>query len=144
RLPLLTREPPFDLRGAVLSPAPYDLHVVLLESFMDPEDMTGLRLVPVAGAPAHRRPPRGEPSYAWSPTMGGKTARAEFEVLCGVPDFEMLGSITFNQLGGGAVGCLPTLLSRLGYRTIASQALPASFFNIGEAYRSMGFAEQRL
>lgn len=146
RLPLMTHPEAHDLRGLSLDLPrdPADLHIVLLESFIAPEDMAKLAYRPLPDAPATRTVDRGSPSYGFSPTEGGKTARAEFEVLCGLPDFEMLGSITFNQLGGGKVGCLPAILSRHGYRSVASQALPPSFFNMGQAYRSLGFDELRF
>ncbi|MFN4088178.1 MAG: sulfatase-like hydrolase/transferase [Alphaproteobacteria bacterium] len=146
RLPFLAHPPSYDLRGRPLPlpEKPADVHIVLLESFIAPEDLTALSYRRLPGSPTTRDVARESSSYAFSPTAGGKTARAEFEVLCGIPDFELFGSLTFNQLGGGKVDCLPARLSAHGYRSVASQALPASFFNIGRAYRSLGFDEQLL
>ena len=144
--PLLASLPAGDLRtlGVERIARKPDIHIVLLESFINPEDFTAVtynvRPVPQAIGSLIAT---GE-SRSYSPVIGGKTAKAEFEVLCGVPDFDLLGTVTFNQMGTGPVDCLPRLLARAGYHTMASTPLPGSFFNIKQAYKAVGFHERLL
>ena len=49
-----------------------------------------------------------------------------------------------NRFCNGKTNCLPSYLSKFGYKTIASQPLFGSFFNIEKAYKSIGFNESFL
>jgi len=146
RFPLLETFPPGDIRTLRLEPVRHrpDIHVVLLESFIEPHDFTALRFdrEPTPPGIADLIARRNAASY--SPVVGGKTAKAEFEVLCGVPDFDLLGTVTFNQMGSSPVDCLPNLLRRAGYRTLVTTPMPGSFFNIKQAYQALGFEERLL
>lgn len=119
-----------------------NIHIVLLESLWD------------IGQLAHHRTDRNpiDPrfmalwdqagrSYALSPVLGGNTANAEFEVLCGFPAPRI--SVAFvNQLRN-ASPCLPAALSSMGYQTIASHAHDASNWNRNSAYNATGFNHYR-
>lgn len=75
-----------------------------------------------------------------SPTFGGLSARSEFEILCGIPEVEPLGDITFNYLGGKKTDfCLPSLLSDIGYKNISIIGTAPHFHNNKKAYKSLGF-----
>ena len=55
-----------------------------------------------------------------------------------MPDFDLVGTVTFNQMGSSPVDCLPNLLRRAGYRTLVTTPMPGSFFNIKQAYQATG------
>lgn len=115
-----------------------NVHVVLLESVWDitlldryrssrsPLDPRFLALWESAGRP-----------YVLSPEMGGATANAEFEALCGLP--APRNSVAFVNLMRNPSPCLPAMLARLGYRTVASHANLASNWNRVRAYDNAGF-----
>lgn len=119
-----------------------NVHVVLLESIWDtslldryqsdrdPLDPRFLALWEQAGKP-----------YMLSPEMGGGTANAEFEVLCGFP--APRNSMAFVNLLRNASPCLPAVLSRMGYRSIASHAHHADNWNRVSAYGRAGFDHYR-
>ncbi len=123
---------------------PRNVHLIVLESFLDPRLFRDLKL---SGDPVH-------PDFtalfgdklglSVSPVFGGATSQAEFEVLCGVPAMERLSSVEFNTFTGAQAHCLPGLLAELGYRAIASNAYKPNFFNTQPAYKGMGFAEQQF
>jgi phosphoglycerol transferase MdoB-like AlkP superfamily enzyme len=117
------------------------VHLVVMESFIDPTLFKGVQ---------YSRDPRHPDfvarfgkniGYSLSPVFGGGTAQAEFEVLCGVPAFHSLSSIEFNAFTGAAAYCMPGILKQTGYRTLASNAFKPSFFNAVKAYTGIGFAE---
>jgi len=126
---------------ATLAPPSRNLHVIHLESFIDPLNFRTVQFPfdPLDGR--FRRWLQEGRSVALSPTYGGQSARAEFEVLCGVPAYSLAG-IEFATFTGAAMPCLPALLQRYGYRTLASAPTPPRFFNIGRAYVALGFAER--
>ena len=121
-----------------------NVHLIVLESFLDPRLFTRLRY---SSSPIH-------PSFdalftdrlglAISPMFGGSTAQAEFEVLCGVPAFERLSSVEFNLFSGAAAHCLPGTLKALGYRSVATNTYKPDFFNAMPAYQGMGFSESHF
>jgi hypothetical protein len=118
-----------------------NVHVVVMESFVDP---LNFREAAFGGDPVDarfRRWMNESASLALSPTFGGQTARAEFELLCGVPSYATLG-VEMN-LVERPVRCLPQLLRGAGYRTWASVPVSPSFFRVGRAYPALGF-EQRF
>lgn len=123
-------------------PVTRNVHVVLLESVWDislldrygssrnPLDPRFLALWELAGKP-----------YTLSPEMGGGTANAEFEVLCGLP--APRNSMAFVNLLRNSSPCLPAVLSRMGYRSIASHAHQADNWNRVSAYGRIGFDHYR-
>jgi hypothetical protein len=115
-----------------------NVHVIVLESFIDPLNFANARLPFDPIDPRLRRWMDEAPSLALSPVFGGQTAQAEFEILCGVPAYGMFG-VEFNVLGGARMPCLPEILGRYGYATVGSVPAPPTFFNVRRAYASVGF-----
>ncbi|HNW20120.1 MAG TPA: LTA synthase family protein [bacterium] len=74
---------------------------------------------------------------ALSPTFGGKTANAEFELLCGWPNVQ--AGMIFNGGIKQSVPCLPNYLKQLGYRTVAFHANVPAFWNRHNIYPLLGF-----
>jgi phosphoglycerol transferase MdoB-like AlkP superfamily enzyme len=119
---------------------PRNIHIIVLESFLDPERFKGLKFV-TPPAPPEFKALRKKIHVATSPVFGGGTAQAEFEILCGVPALEIYTSAEFNMLHGAKTPCLPNMLADAGYRTIATQSYKPDFFNSEKAYHSLGFEE---
>jgi hypothetical protein len=120
---------------------PANVHLIVLESFVDPSLLENVRF---SAPPAH---PEWRERYAphlglsRSPVFGGNTAQAEFEVLCGVPALRRLAGIEFNLFTGARAWCLPGILSELGFRASASNPFKPHFFNAWNAYQGAGFED---
>lgn len=121
-----------------------NVHLIVLESFLDPRLFVAARFSRNPAHPDFERLFGDALGLSLSPVFGGATAQAEFEVLCGVPAFEKVTSIEFNAFTGAPAHCLPGLLAELGYRSVASNAYKPNFFNAQPAYQGMGFAEQQF
>jgi len=117
-----------------------NVHLVVLESFFDPTLFKGASYTKDPLHPSFRKLFGNRLGFSLSPVVGGRTAQAEFEVLCGVPAFEEMLGVEFNSFTGADAYCLPGKLQLAGYRTVASNAYNPSFFNTPNAYRGMGFA----
>lgn len=118
-----------------------NVHLVVLESFLDP---TLFRKASFSKDPVHpdfKVVFGNKLGFSISPVFGGGTAQAEFEVLCGVPALEQLTSVEFNLFTGSAAECLPGILKRLGYRTVATNGFMPGFYNAISAYKGLGFGE---
>ena len=115
-----------------------NLHVVLEESFWDPAPLTaaGLKDSPLDPRFLKLWATAGH-STAMSPAFGGQTANAEFEVLCGFPLAQ--GAVRFEQPLNDDLPCLPRLLARAGYRTVASHPNTPGFWNRQASYDRLGF-----
>jgi phosphoglycerol transferase MdoB-like AlkP superfamily enzyme len=72
-----------------------------------------------------------------SPTFGGKTANAEFELLCGWPDVQ--AGVIFNGGIKNSVPCLPNQLKQIGYQTAAFHPNVPAFWNRQQVYPLLGF-----
>jgi phosphoglycerol transferase MdoB-like AlkP superfamily enzyme len=121
---------------------PRNVHVLVLEGFVDPTRMENLRLDrDVVHADFRKFLRGGRGGLSVSPVFGGYTAQAEFEILCGVPALQELGTIEFNLFSGTPVHCLPEVMNRLGYRTLFTQGFKPNFFNMAVAFPALGFAE---
>jgi phosphoglycerol transferase MdoB-like AlkP superfamily enzyme len=116
-----------------------NVHLVVLESFLDPKLFAGLKFSQPPTAPAFTKLVGKTDTYSISPVFGGGTAQAEFEVLCGLPAFKALSSIEFNVFTGGKTSCMPTVLVDAGYHTMASNAHKPKFFNAIQGYKGTGF-----
>ncbi len=128
---------------ATLPPPRRSVHIVVMESFTDPLNFRdfGCGFDPVDAR--FRRWITQGASLALSATFSGISARAEFEVLCGVPSYERMG-VDFMSLGGATIPCLPELLRQRGYLTMATSTGASSFFNHGTAYPAVGFERRHL
>jgi len=117
-----------------------NVHLIVLESFLDPRLFTKLRF---SASPVH---PDFEALFgdqlglSLAPVFGGATAQAEFEVLCGVPALERLSSVEFNVFNGSAALCLPGQLANMGYHSSASNIYKPNFFNAVAGYQGAGFS----
>jgi len=117
-----------------------NVHMVVLESFVDLRRLRGVRF---------SDPPMAPKFTAWadpyigssiSAVFGGETARAEFELLCGVPSLRYYG-LEFLGFTGTKTYCLPTILSKAGYRTVLTFPHGPFFFNTRRAYPGLGFQQ---
>ncbi len=119
----------------------HNVHLIVLESFLDPTLFQAAKFSRDPVHPEFRKLFGDKLGLSISPVFGGATAQAEFEVLCGVPAFEKLSSVEFNVFTGSPVNCTPGILKRLGYRTVATNAYKPNFFNAQPAYQGIGFDE---
>lgn len=116
-----------------------NVHLIVLESFLDPKLFSGVKFSQPPAAPAFRKMVGKTDSYSISPVFGGGTAQAEFELLCGVPALRALSSVEFNVFTGVKTYCLPSILDDAGYQTMASNGHKPKFFNAVAAYKGTGF-----
>ena len=116
-----------------------NVHIIVLESFLDPRLFSKLGFSTSPVHPAFEKLFGEQLGLSLSPVFGGATAQAEFEVLCGVPALERLSSVEFNVFNGSAAHCLPGQLASLGYYSSASNTYKPDFFNAVAAYRGAGF-----
>jgi phosphoglycerol transferase MdoB-like AlkP superfamily enzyme len=117
-----------------------NIHILVLESFLDPRLFEGLKFNREPVHNAFKKIFGAKTNLSLSPVFGGATAQAEFEVLCGVPALEKLSSVEFNAFTGAPAYCLPGIMNKLGYQTVASNAYKPDFFNAEPAYRGIGFS----
>ena len=117
---------------------PRNIHIVLLESFWDPNTLKKAKFKPYPLSPEFRELWKSaEYSHALAPVFGGFTANSEFEVLCGFPTVKE--AVKFERQLLNDVPCLPHILAEKGYRTIASHPNVPVFWNRVNAYKRMGF-----
>ncbi|MGZ8187360.1 MAG: LTA synthase family protein [Methylosarcina sp.] len=117
---------------------PRNIHLVLLESFWDPNGLKKARYSENPLAPEFRKLWKNAGySHALTPVFGGYTANSEFEVLCGFPVVK--DNVKFERQLLNQVPCLPHILADQGYRTVASHPNVPVFWNRVNAYERMGF-----
>lgn len=116
-----------------------NVHLVVLESFLDPKLFSNLKFSQPPTAPAFSKLIGKTDTYSISPVFGGGTAQAEFEILCGVPALRALSSVEFNVFTGAKTYCLPSILDDAGYETMASNGHKPKFFNAIPGYKGTGF-----
>ena len=117
---------------------PRNIHLVLLESFWDPNRLkkAGYNKNPLA--PEFRKLWKSaDYSTTMPPVFGGYTANSEFEVLCGFPVVK--NTVKFERQLLNSTPCLPHILADKGYRTVVSHPNVPVFWNRVNAYRYMGF-----
>lgn len=75
-----------------------------------------------------------------TPAFGGYSAKSEFEILCGLPELQPFGDMTFNYFGGSEIDfCLPSILSKLNFQTLSITGTGIHFHNAKKSYNSIGF-----
>jgi phosphoglycerol transferase MdoB-like AlkP superfamily enzyme len=117
---------------------PRNVHIVLLESFWDPNELKKARYQQNPLAPEFRKLwKKAGYSHAMAPVFGGYTANSEFEVLCGFPVVK--DNVKFERRLLNDVPCLPHILGEKGYKTMASHPNVPVFWNRVNAYRRIGF-----
>ncbi len=122
--------------------SPRNVHIVILESFIDPRQLDGVHFnrSPLAGElNTYLVQGKNDFSHVVSPVYGGNTAQAEFEVLTGVRALAKIESADFNILRGNEVTSFVTSLEKSGYRSIATLATNSGYYNSTQAYKSLGF-----
>lgn len=118
-----------------------NVHLIVLESFLDPRLFRELGFSRAPAHPAFDKLFGDKLGFSISSVFGGSTAQAEFEVLCGVPAFERFSGVEFNAFTGAAAHCLPGTLTALGYRTVSTNPYKPNFFNALPGYQGSGFSE---
>jgi hypothetical protein len=113
-----------------------NVHMIVMESLMDPFALD----ISLPVDPMDKRFRQRIGGSALAPVIAGRSAQTEFEVLCGTPVYDFLDPVTFNDLRGGPIPCLPRVLADMGYLTVSSTDVRPNFFNAQEAYRSIGFS----
>ncbi|MBF0188433.1 MAG: LTA synthase family protein [Magnetococcales bacterium] len=117
-----------------------NVHVIVLESFMDFRRFPGVTFEgPILYPPFYDTWMEDNGSSSLSPVFGGRTGDAEFEILCGVPSFQIGGDSEFNMMTGRVIPCLPARLAEIGYATFNSTPVRETFYNKKRAYTSLGF-----
>ena len=126
--------------GVIAAIRPRNVHLVVLEGFIDVRLLSGVTF---------SEPPLDEGFTSWadgaisssiSPAFGGETARAEFELLCGVPSLRAYG-VEYFAFSGAPTYCLANILAAAGYRTVMSFPGSPLFFNSRRAYAGLGFQQ---
>jgi hypothetical protein len=115
-----------------------NVHIVLLESIWDTSVLEGVSITGDAIDPRFMALWRaaGTP-HALSPVIGGSTANAEFEALCGFP--APSNSIAFVGSLRNRMPCVPAVLQKFGYHTLATHPHIASNWARDTAYDRIGF-----
>ncbi len=116
-----------------------NVHLVVLESFVDPNLFDGLTFSRKPTHPDFEKIFKNKGSLSIAPLYAGGTAQSEFEVLAGVPAFGKFSGMEFDVFTGAGTYCLPALLARAGYHTMATNAYKPDFFNSINAYKGAGF-----
>ena len=121
--------------------APRNIHLVVLESFIDPRDLENIQFSQPVLAPELIPFLNNDKDFSLvvSPIYGGGTAQAEFELLTGVQAMSKVNRIEFNVMKGGPIQSFIKALKDNHYSTVATIATGTGFFNSKQAYRSMGF-----
>jgi hypothetical protein len=121
--------------------APRSVHIVVVESFMDPRAFPGFAL----GAEA--LPPRvagwldAPAASLLVPVFGSLSSNTEFEILCGLPVGRRSAEVLFRSLRADRpLDCLPRRLAEAGFATLALAPNAPGFFNADAAYAALGFA----
>ncbi|UOA10369.1 LTA synthase family protein [Methylobacter sp. S3L5C] len=117
---------------------PRNIHIVLLESFWDPNELKKADYKQNPLSPEFRKLWKSAGySHALDPVFGGYTANSEFEVLCGFPVTK--DAVKFERQLVNDVPCLPNILADKGYRTVVSHPNVPVFWNRVNSYRNLGF-----
>lgn len=116
-----------------------NVHLLVLESFVDPELFDGLSFSRSPVHPDFDKIFKNKGSLSIAPLFAGGTAQSEFEVLSGVPAFGKFSGMEFDVFTGAGTYCLPALLTKAGYHTMATNAYKPDFFNSINAYKGAGF-----
>ena len=119
-----------------------NIHLIVLESFLDPALLHDARFSRNPAHPAFRKLFGKKGGISISPVFAGGTAQAEFEVLCGAPALREFSGIEFDLFTGAKAPCLPRILAQGGYETNATNAYKPDFFNSSNAYTGIGFTKR--
>ena len=130
------------IAGLKDQPGKRNIHLIVLESFLDPGLLKGARFSRSPTHPSFSNLFGKKTGLSISPVFAGGTAQAEFEVLCGAPALREFSGIEFDVFTGAKTSCLPRILSQGGYETSATNSYKPDFFNSTNAYTGIGFEEK--
>ncbi|MFA7382225.1 MAG: sulfatase-like hydrolase/transferase [Desulfurivibrionaceae bacterium] len=130
------------IEGLKEQPEKRNIHLIVLESFLDPKLLQNAQFSRNPAHPAFRKLFGKKGGISISPVFAGGTAQAEFEVLCGAPALREFSGIEFDMFTGAKTPCLPRILSQGGYETNATNAYKPEFFNSTNAYTGIGFEKR--
>ncbi len=117
-----------------------NVYVILLESFIDVRDLNGITLNKNPIYPSFARfLPEDTFYYAKSSYIGWGTAQTTFEVFTGVPAFHKYSDVEFAMFNAHPVPSLLQWLKQHGYSTAAFVAAGNDYYNMVNAYKSLGF-----
>ncbi|MCB9057727.1 MAG: hypothetical protein H6627_04125 [Calditrichae bacterium] len=119
-----------------------NIHFIVLESFIDPRLIKNIIYNP--SPLCQEMDPyliNGQFSHTISPSYGGDTAEAEFELLTGIKGHRIFDSIEFNTMRGGLISSFVSRLAKENYHTSATIASGKEYFNSIIAYKSIGFKQ---
>ncbi len=120
-----------------------NIHLIVVESLWDAKNLKNAGLSDDPFDPRFRELwNKTGNSMVMSPTFGGGTANAEFEILCGQP-VTIDGIVFQTGLRNSELPCLPRILSRYGYHAIATHPNVPSYWNRVHSYRRLGFDEYK-
>ncbi|WP_269519158.1 sulfatase-like hydrolase/transferase [Alteromonas sp. BMJM2] len=121
-----------------------NIHMIIYESYIDVRRFTSIEIPDVLNDEINNSL-LSSSSISIAPGFGNGTARSEFEILCGVPSLQLVSSIEFNLFEGEKIiDCLPSLLARQGFKTIASHPFKPNYYNRIKAYQTLSFNEIRF
>jgi phosphoglycerol transferase MdoB-like AlkP superfamily enzyme len=118
---------------------PRNIHVILIESLVDPAHINGFTFSSDPVAAPFRDWMNRSGSRAYSPVAGNRSPDAEFEILCGLSTALDLGQVVFSNLPIRGVDCLPAKLRQQGWLTLATNSVHPHQFNKTNAYAGLGF-----
>jgi len=120
-----------------------DVHILVLESFVDPRLLRGIKYSKSPLYPGMKKYliDNSKFSIVISPVFGGGTPQSEFEILTGVPALRIFNSMEFNALKGIKTNTLISELTDYGYMSTAAISTTSWFFNSPVAYKSLGFQQ---
>ncbi len=118
-----------------------NIHIILLESFIDPRKIAGLEF---------NRPPLSKRltpflirkkkfSLIEAPVYGGGSPQTKFEILTGIPALALIDSIEYNLYEGSQTSSFVNALNKEGYHTFAANGSKSGFYNSKLAYQGIGF-----
>lgn len=115
-----------------------DVYVILIESLWDPSVLGEAYVQDPMYDGFKRLWKESGQNYLMGPAFGGGTANPEFEILCGVSLDS--GFIVFEHpLLDEHLRCLPNILHKYGYHSVASHPNNPDFWNRDFAYPALGF-----
>ncbi len=120
-----------------------NVYLIVLESFWNPERI--LHYEPTSGEYLSReykelwRESGG--GFSMMPVFASGTSNSEFEVICGQPAELFTTGIIFTSIDVRPLNCLPALLSKLGYHTLAIHPGSRNFYKRDRLCPALGFQE---
>ena len=114
-----------------------NIYIVLVESFWDALPfLPQINFDPFSKEFRQKHNELGK-KYAVVPHISGGTAQSEFEILCGLPNYNQ--AVLFKHSINSNIDCLPNVLKKLGYQTFAMHPGLFNMYNRNNTYPKIGF-----